>query len=159
MAFAVRVPEDCEPLRALVPDHASEAKHEVAFFADQVSVEAVPRVTVLGTALSVTIGGNAEMVTVADCVAEPPVPVHVSWYSVVLESAPVDQVPLVAKAPCQPPEAVHAVAFSELQLRVDSPPSATVVGDADSVAAGAAEVTTTSADCEAVPPGPVHVSV
>jgi hypothetical protein len=78
---------------------------------------------------------------------------------VVLESAPVDQVPLVAKAPCQPPEPVQAVAFSELQLRVDSPPFATVVGDAESFAEGAAEVTMTSADCAAVPPGPVQVSV
>jgi hypothetical protein len=103
-------------------------------------------VTVLGTALSVTTGGNAETVTVADCVAEPPVPVHVSWYSVVLESAPVDQVPLVATAPCQPPEAVQALASAEFQLKVDVPPLAIVVGDADSVTVGASEVTTTSAD-------------
>jgi hypothetical protein len=143
----------------LLPDQPPEAEHAVAFLVDQVSVEAWPEVTVLGSALSVTAGANPDTVTVADWVAVPPVPVQVNSYSVVLESAPVDQVPLVAKAPCQPPEAVHAVAFSELQLRVDSPPSATVVGDADSVAAGAAEVTTTSADCEAVPPGPVHVSV
>ena len=66
MAFAVRVPEDCEPLRALVPDQASEAKHEVALFADQVSVEALPELTVLGAALNVTRGGSAETVTVAD---------------------------------------------------------------------------------------------
>jgi hypothetical protein len=159
VAFAVSAPEDCEPLRALLPDHPPAAEHAVAFWVDQVSVEAWPDVTVLGAALSVTAGANPDTVTVADCVAEPPAPVQVNSYSVVLESAPVDQVPLVAKAPCQPPDAVHAVAFSELQLRVDSPPLATVVGDADSVAAGAAEVTTTSADCEAVPPGPVQVSV
>ena len=143
----------------MLPDQPPEAEHAVAFLVDQVSVEAWPEVTVLGSALSVTAGANPDTVTVADWVAVPPAPVQVNSYSVVLESAPVDQVPLVAKAPCQPPEAVHAVAFSELQLRVDSPPSATVVGDADSVAAGAAAVTTTSADCEAVPPGPVHVSV
>jgi len=77
---------------------------------------------------------------------------------VVLGSAPVDQVPLIATAPRQPPAAVHAVAFSELQLNVDMPPLAIVAGDAASVTVGAGEVTTTSADCEAEPPGPVQVS-
>jgi hypothetical protein len=103
-------------------------------------------VTVLGTALSVTTGGNAETVTVADWVAEPPVPVHVSWNSVVLGSAPVDHVPLVATVPCQAPEAVQAVASAELQLRVEAPPLGIVVGDADNVTVGAGVVTTTSAD-------------
>jgi hypothetical protein len=130
----------------LPPDQAPEAEHELAFLADQASVEAAPTVTVLGTALSVTSGGNAETVTVADCVAEPPVPVHVSWYSVVLESAPVDQAPLVATVPCQPPEAVQALASAEFQLKVDVPPLAIVVCEADSVTVGASEVTTTSAD-------------
>jgi hypothetical protein len=130
----------------LVPDQAPEAEHVVAFFVDQVSVEAPPELTVLGPALRVTIGGNAETVTVADCVAAPPVPVQVSSYSVVLESAPVDQVPLVATVPCQLPEAVQAVALSELQLKVDVPPLAIVAGDADSVTVGVSEVTTTSAD-------------
>ncbi len=78
---------------------------------------------------------------------------------VVLASAPVDQVPCAARAPLQPPEAVHPVALSEFQLRLDMPPAATVVGDAVRVTVGVAEVTTTSADCEALPPGPVQVSV
>ncbi len=65
----------------------------------------------LGTVLSVTTGGDAETVTVTDCVAEPPVPVHVNAYSVLLPRAPVDQVPLAATPPLQPPEAVQAVAF------------------------------------------------
>jgi len=129
-----------------VPDQAPEAEHEVAFFADQISVEAVPEVTVLGAALKVTSGGNAETVTVADCVAEPPPPVQVSSNSVVLESASVDQVPLVATAPCQPPDAVQPVALAAFQLKVAAPPLAIVVGDADSVTVGASVVTTTSAD-------------
>jgi hypothetical protein len=131
----------------------------VAFFADQVSVDAVPELTVLGAALNVTSGCNAETVTVADCVAERPAPVQVSSYSVVLESAPVDQVPLVATVPFQPPAAVQAVALAEFQLKVDVPPLAIVVGDADSVTVGASVVTTTSADWEADPPGPLQVSV
>jgi hypothetical protein len=143
----------------LVPDQAPEAEHAVAFRAVQVSVEAAPESTVLGEALSVTTGGNPETVTVADCVAEPPVPVQVSSYSVVFDRAPVDHVPLVPTALCQPPEAVHAVAFCVFQLKVDVPPVAIVVGDADSVTVGAGEIAVTSADREAEPPGPVQVNV
>jgi len=83
--------------------------------------------------------------------------VQVSSNSLVLASAPVDEVPLVATAPLQPPDAVHAVAFAEVQVNVDIPPLATVVGEADKVTVGAGETTTTSADCEACPPGPVQV--
>ena len=36
--FEVRAPVDCEPLVALVPDHAPEAAHEVAWIVDQVRV-------------------------------------------------------------------------------------------------------------------------
>jgi hypothetical protein len=78
---------------------------------------------------------------------------------VVLVSAPVDQVPLVATAPLQPPEAVHAVAFCDVQLRLDEAPLATVVGDAVSATVGAGEVTAICAEVEAEPPGPVQVSV
>jgi hypothetical protein len=144
---------------ALVPGQVLEPEHEVAFFADQVSVVEAPELTVLGLAVSVTEGAKAETVTMADCVAEPPVPVHVSSNSVVLESAPVDQVPLVAKAPCQPPDAVQDVAFCDCQVRVEAPPSATVDGDVARVIVGAGEITTTSADREADPPGPEQVSV
>jgi hypothetical protein len=159
VVLAVSAPEDCEPLTALVPDHPPEPEHEVAFFAVQVSVVEAPEVTVLGLAVSVTEGAEAETVTVADCVAEPPVPVQVNSYSVVLERAAVDQVPLVPTTPCQPPEAVQAVAFVELQRRLDVPPAATVVGEADMMIVGTGEVTTTSADCEADPPRPEQVSV
>jgi hypothetical protein len=142
-----------------VPDHAPEALQAAAFWADQLSVAAAPELTLLGAALSVTAGGSAETVTVADCVAEPPGPVQVNSYSVVLGSAPVDHLPFVATGPLQPPEAEQDVAFSELQLRLDMAPPATVAGVAMSVTAGAAEVTTISADCEVEPPAPVQVSV
>jgi hypothetical protein len=159
VALPVNAPVDCEPLSALVPDQSPEAVQEVAFCVDHVRVEAAPAAIVLGDALKVTNGGNAETVTVADCAAEPPSPVQASSYSVVLLSAPVDQVPLVATGPLQPPEAVHAVALLELQVSVDIPPLATVAGDADRVTVGADVATTTSADCEDVPPTPEQVSV
>jgi hypothetical protein len=157
--LAVSAPEDCEPLTVLVPDQVLAPEHEVAFFAAQVRVVEAPELTVLGLAVSVIEGANAETVTMADCVADPPLPVHVSSNSVVLESTPVDQVPLVAKAPCQPPEAVQEVAFCDCQIRLEVPPLATVDGDAVRVIVGAGEITTTSADCEADPPRPEQVSV
>ncbi len=89
-------PVDCEPLTPLLPDQAPEAEHAVAFWLDQVRVEEPPEVTVLGLAWTVTAGGGAVTVTVADWVAEPPGPVQVNSYSDVLDRAPVDQVPLVA---------------------------------------------------------------
>jgi hypothetical protein len=136
--LAVSAPEDCEPLSALVPGQVSEPEHAVAFFADQVRVVEAPELTVLGLAVRVIEGAKAETVTMADCVAEPPVPVQVSSNSVVLVSAPVDQVPLVAKLPCQPPDAVQAVAFCDCQVRLETPPLATVGGDAARVMVGAA---------------------
>ena len=147
------------PLSALAPDQSPDAVQAEAFWVDQVSIEAAPATTVPGEALKVTKGGKAETVTVADCAAEPPSPVHASSYSVLLLSAPVDQVPLVAMGPLQPPEAVQAVAFCELHVKVAMPPLDTAAGEAVNVTVGAGVVTTTSADCEEDPPTPAQVSV
>jgi hypothetical protein len=63
----------------LAPDHAPEAVHAIALLDDQVNVDALPRSTVLGLALKLTVGeGFVLTVTVADCAALPPLPVHVS---------------------------------------------------------------------------------
>ncbi len=60
----------------------------------------------------------------------------------------------------QPPEAVHEVALVELQVSVEVPPEATLVGLAVSVTVGADAVTVTVADCGVpVPPDPVQASV
>jgi hypothetical protein len=42
---------DCAPWVDLLPDHASEATHEVALVEDQFKVEAAPLFTVPGSAL------------------------------------------------------------------------------------------------------------
>jgi hypothetical protein len=143
--LADTAPVDCEPLSALLPLQPPDAVQAVALLLDQVSVEAPPAFTLLGVALSVTVGALPETVTVADCVADPPAPVQVSSYSVVFVRVPVDIVPLVATLPCQPPEAVHVVAWEDVQVRVELPPLLTVVGAALSVidaAGGAAGVAT-----------------
>jgi hypothetical protein len=72
----VRAPVDCEPLTALAPDQAPDAVHEVALVDDQLKVEALPLVTVLGLAAKFTVGAGAVTDTVTDCEALPPAPVQ-----------------------------------------------------------------------------------
>jgi hypothetical protein len=67
--------------------------------------------------------------------------------------------PLVASLPLQPPEAVQDVAFVDDQDSVELLPLATVLGLAVKLTVGAGEVTVTVADCAALPPAPVQVSV
>jgi hypothetical protein len=75
-------------------------------------------------------------------------------------SAPLVWEPLIALLPDQPPEAVHAVALLEVQVRVALLPLATVLGLALmlTVTVGFA-LTETVADWAALPPGPVQLSV
>jgi hypothetical protein len=136
---------DCEPVRPLEPLQPPDAVQAVALALDHVSVEEAPAFTVLGVAVSVTIGALLETVTVADCVADPPGPVQVSSYSVLLVKVPVDIVPLLGMLPCQPPEAVQAVAPGDLHVRVELPPLPTVVGAAVNVSDAATGVATDTA--------------
>jgi hypothetical protein len=72
----------------------------------------------------------------------------------------VDWVPVSALVPDQAPEAVHEVALLEDHVRVEEPPRLIVLGLATrlTVADGFA-LTVTVADCAALPPDPVQVSV
>jgi hypothetical protein len=141
-------PVDCEPLSPLEPLQPPDAVQDVALVLDQVSEEEAPEFTVLGVALSVTIGAILDTVTVTDCVVvDPRHPVQISSYSVVFVSAPVDQVPLVATLPCHPPAAVQSLALADVQVSVELPPLPTVVGAAVNVADTAAgSMTDTSTD-------------
>ncbi len=69
-----------EPLVGSLPDQAPEAVHEVALVADQLTVELAPLRTVLGLAVTVTVGAAAAGVTetVTVCAALPPAPLQVS---------------------------------------------------------------------------------
>jgi hypothetical protein len=61
--------------------------------------------------------------------------------------------------PDQAPEALQEVAFVDDQVKVEVPPLATVLGPALKATVGGESVTETVADCEALPPVPVHVSL
>lgn len=74
-------------------------------------------------------------------------------------SAAVGAEPVTGSLPDQPPEAEHEVAFVEVQAIVEVPPLAIVLGLAVRLTVGAGVVTETVADCAALPPAPVQVSV
>jgi hypothetical protein len=158
-AVALRVPVDCDPLIASEPLHAPDAVQAVALVEDQVRVDVPPWATLLGLAAIETLGAAAETVTVADCAAEPPAPVQVRVNFVVAVRVGVACEPAVASEPLQPPEAVQAVALVDDHVNADAAPLLTVVGFAVKVTAGAGVVTDTVADCAALPPVPVQVSV
>jgi hypothetical protein len=78
---------------------------------------------------------------------------------VVVVKAPVLWLPLVPFAPANvPPVAVHEVALVELQVSVDAPPLAIVVGLAVSVAVGRGATVTVADAAVLVPPASVQVS-
>lgn len=91
-------------------------------------------------AIIVTDGGvvstGAVIVTLADCVADPPVPVHCKVYVWLVERFVKDCVPLVALVPFQAPLAVQVVALVEDQVMVEPLPLVTDVGDAEIVTVG-----------------------
>ncbi len=78
LVVAVNAAVAAEPLMGSDPLQPPDAVQELALEADQVSAAGVPVVTVLGLADSVMAGAAWVTETVADCVALPPVPVHVS---------------------------------------------------------------------------------
>jgi hypothetical protein len=132
----------------------------VALVEVQVRVDVPPLATLEGVALNDTVGaGGVETVTVVDCDADPPVPVQVRVNFVVAVRACVVCEPAVAFEPLQPPEAVQAVALVDDQVNADVAPLVTVAGFAVKVTAGAGVVTDTVADCAALPPLPLQVSV
>jgi hypothetical protein len=110
--------------------------------------------------LGLTATAPFEIVTIAGtALAVPPVPLQLSEYVVVAVTAPVLCAPLVDLLPFQPPDAMHEVAFVELQLRVDVPPLATTDGFTVNVTVGMPPFTTTVAVITPlVPPAPLQSS-
>lgn len=95
------------------------------------------------------------MLTV-EAVLVPPSPVQVSEKLVVADKGPVLAVPLEARSPLQPPLAVQAVAFVELQVNEAALPAATATGLATSVAVGTTLIATFVGVL--APPSPEQVS-
>jgi hypothetical protein len=67
---------DCDPLVAFAPDQPPEAVQEVALVEVHVRVELLPDTTLVGLAVSVTVGAEVMTATLADAEPLPPVPVQ-----------------------------------------------------------------------------------
>ena len=92
----------------------------------------------------------------------PPLPVQVSVKVAEFDSAGEFSLPDGPLVPLQPPpEAVHDVAFVDVQLRLVVPFTGTLVGEAERSTVGAGggggvPATVTVTDRPVVPPAPVH---
>jgi hypothetical protein len=101
----------------------------------QVRVTESPALTSVAEALKVSVGGGIT-VTVADALAVPPAPLQLMVKVDVTGIALIVSLPKSALVPLQAPEAPHALALVELQLRVLEPPAARESGEALSVRTG-----------------------
>jgi hypothetical protein len=119
----------CVPDVALVPDQAPEAVQLVAFVDDHVSTEVPPLITLVGLALSETVGCGGAAVTVIVTLrcALPPGPLQESVAVVFEVRGPSESLPDVAFAPLQPPEAVQDVASVLDQVSVTLSPLVTLL--------------------------------
>ena len=147
------------PLVGSLPDQPAEAVQLLALLDDQLSIADPPLLTVVGFALSPTVGGS-ETVTVTDLLALPPGPLHISVKVVVALSAPVLTLPFGDSLPDQPPEAVQPLALLDDQLSIAAPPPLTVLGFALRFTVGVTGAETfTVTDWLTLPPDPLQVSV
>jgi hypothetical protein len=149
IAALVAVPE-----RGLVPLQpadagVAEAVQLVALVELHVSDVVLPLATLVGFAVSVTVG-NGKIETLAVAIAVPPAPVQESVKLVAAVIAALVAVPERPLAPLHPAdagvaEAVQLVAFVELHVSDVVPPLATLVGVAvnDTVGGGAVPETVT----------------
>jgi hypothetical protein len=122
-----------------VPVHPPDAVHKVALVELQVRVDEEPEVIDAGLADSWTVGiaGPVAIVTRAECVADPAVPVQVNVNVALLVKDPVLCEPDVAFVPDHAPEAVQAVAFVDVQVSVDEEPEDRELGFAVNWTVGA----------------------
>jgi hypothetical protein len=165
-ALALNAPVLWEPEVAFDPLQLPEAVHDVALVELHDSVLLPPLLTDVGEAVNETVGAGVEVVTVTDAVrcVVPPAPVQLSVYEAFALNAPVPCEPDVDFEPLQLPDAVHDVAFVELQVSVLLPPLLTDVGDAEKESVGAGGVSESALPTATVtfawrePPAPVHVS-
>lgn len=146
------------PLAPTGPLQLPDATHESTLVDVHVKVEEPPEATAVGVAVSATIGS---WFTLTDAIAAallPPGPVQVKEKIAFAVNTPVFCVPLLASVPLQSPDAVHEVAWAELQVSVDVLPAGITVGFAASCAVGSALTVIVMVAGGLVPPGPMQVS-
>jgi hypothetical protein len=143
----VSAPVDCEPAVAFAPLHAPLAVQLVALVDDHVSVLAPPLPMLVGLAVSVTVVGGTEPVTVTEAVweIEPPAPTQLRA-KVLLATNPVTaSLPEVVLSPLHAQLAVQLVALPDDHVSVLVPPPAMLVGLAVKFTVGAGATATLTA--------------
>ena len=113
-----------------------DARHEVASVALHITVVAPPTSMLAGVAVTTTTGlTGAPTATVVEAEFDPPAPVQVNVYVVVVVGV-TDSLPLIAGEPLQPPEAVQVLAFEALQESMAPLPATTDCSDEERVTSG-----------------------
>jgi hypothetical protein len=108
---------------------------------------------------SIADGGGINITVAAAGEEVPLLPEQTMEKLVVAVMGPLFWLPLAARVPLQPPDALHESAFAELHVNVELPPKATAAGAAVRVTVGTGFTVTVTVAGELVPPGPVQVSV
>jgi hypothetical protein len=146
------------PLSASDPLHPPDPVQDAALLEVHVSIDDAPAAIAAGDAVNVTAGGERMFTVTAAGTLTPAGPEHVSEYSLAALKGPVLWLPVAARLPLQPPEAVHAVACDESQVRIDAVPAGTAIGVAVNCTVGSAFTVMATLAVWLVPPGPVQVS-
>jgi len=149
-------PEPRLPLSATDPLQPPDAVQETALLEFHVRVDDAPAATAAGDAFSVTTGCGRTFTVAITGAVMPPGPAHVIEYRVVAVNGPVLWLPLVARVPLQPPDAVQEAALIELHERTAVPPETIDVGAAESMAVGGGINVTVAVDGAEAPPPPVQ---
>jgi hypothetical protein len=150
--FGPRAP--LQPPEAMQAGAAAEAE---VLLDDQDSVVLPPLMTVVGLAVSMTVGASTTA-TLAVAAAVPPGPAHVSVNAEDEVSPVMTSLPKVGRAPDQLPEAVQLATLVVDHINVVDAPLATVAGEAVMVTVGVG-ATAMFAVAAAMPPAPLQVSV
>jgi hypothetical protein len=124
------------PLIGRGPDHPLEARQLAALVEVQLSITEPPLATALGVAVRLTVGLGM-IVTLAVAAIVPPEPVQASVYVAAAVMIAGVSVPLIARPPDHPPDAVQLEALVEDQVSVVAVPLITLVGVAARLTVGA----------------------
>ena len=131
---------------------------EDTFVDDHVRVVVPPGATPRGDAVSDTDGDVDDVtLTVARATAPPPGPLQFS-VNVVFAVTALLSLPVTARVPVQPPDAVHVSALVACQVSTVVPPELTVVGEAAKVIVGGLDPPGLCGAALSDPPPPPHAA-
>lgn len=131
---------------------------EETFVDDHVRVVVPPGATPRGDAVSDTDGDVDDVtLTVARATAPPPGPLQFS-VNVVFAVTALLSLPVTARVPVQPPDAVHVSALVACQVSIVVPPELTVVGEAAKVIVGGLDPPGLCGAALSDPPPPPHAA-